>query len=496
MLRFLVIDDDPADASLAALVLSQAFPDARVEVAGDALEYQALLLAGEPTVAVVERQLAWGNGLGVMARIHRQYPRCVLFLLGRSPSDELGARFVEGGGAGYLSKTSAGYLELPRAVRAALDQRPSEAAGLPWSGFADSLPLGLLSITAEGLIQEANATVANLLGLPVWSDFKGRELTTLLQEDVLPPGFFEGPGPNFVERKWDLGLAGDQCRRLRLRMWRHDDSGQRVSRWLALLEALPQAVPEPVEAPVPSPMTDSGCEEAEQLLYAVSHDLQEPLHMISRHAGLLAAGYRAKLGPEGARLVENLGSSADRMQAMIDAILEYSRIGGRPPPMSKVDMEKVLDEVLSNLKVSLNEAAATVHRAPMPSLPGEYRQLVQLFQNLVGNALKFRGSRALHITLGVKDAGTDWLLAVKDNGIGIDPALQDRVFGMFQRLHTQEEYPGQGIGLALCKRIVEHHHGRIWIRSDNGEGTTVYLTLPKGDGTVMDSGNSGAGRVV
>lgn len=224
---------------------------------------------------------------------------------------------------------------------------------------------------------------------------------------------------------------------------------------------------------------DSSRAELEQLAYAVSHDLQEPLHVLSRHAHILAERYAKRLDAEGERFLGNLVGSSDRMQAMLDGILEYARAGREGRALAPVDFNRALEEALENLRARIEETGADVRHTTLPVLPGEYRQVVQLFQNLVGNALKFRGTEAPRVIVGARERESDWRFAVKDNGIGIDPKFQQRIFGMFQRLHTAEEYPGTGVGLALCKRIVERHGGEIWVHSTPGEGATFFFTIPK-----------------
>ena len=201
--------------------------------------------------------------------------------------------------------------------------------------------------------------------------------------------------------------------------------------------------------------------------------------MLSRHAHILAERYAKRLDAEGERFLGNLVGSSDRMQARLDGILEYARAGREGRALAPVDFNRALEEALENLRARIEETGADVRHTTLPVLPGEYRQVVQLFQNLVGNALKFRGTEAPRVIVGARERESDWRFAVKDNGIGIDPKFQQRIFGMFQRLHTAEEYPGTGVGLALCKRIVERHGGEIWVHSTPGEGATFFFTIPK-----------------
>lgn len=481
--RFLLVDDDPSDLALTLLVLRQAFPHALVEGDADPLSLSQRLEQGDFAVLVTERNLGWGAGLEVLRAARRRAPGCSLFLFSREPAGNLGPELLDLGLSGYLVKDSAGYVALPEAVRAALAQPrqalPETAAG-QWDGVVERLPLGVFSVSLEGTIIRASQAVSKLLGLPLWSELVGRDIRNLFPQDTMGVSWeqLRAGDRKSISGELPLSGAGQGGARVRVRCWREAAGAGAGDVWHGLIERIDA---EDVSASGPPSGTDAWSTggECEQLVYAISHDLQEPLQIVNRHAHLLLERHAGALGDDAGRLVRNLGASADRMQSMIDSILEYSRIDRQQSPMPVVNLEQVLDEALSIMQLTLQEADATLHRNPMPSLPGNRRQLVQLFQNLIGNAVKFRSERALHITVGVRDTGSQWTFAVKDNGIGIHERFHDRIFSMFQRLHTQEEYPGSGIGLALCKRIVEHHGGRIWVRSATGEGTTVYFTIPK-----------------
>jgi light-regulated signal transduction histidine kinase (bacteriophytochrome) len=167
------------------------------------------------------------------------------------------------------------------------------------------------------------------------------------------------------------------------------------------------------------------------------------------------------------------------MQSLITALLELSQVSSSDRPPSPVDAGAALDAALDNLGAAIEEGGAEVSHGPLPIVMADATQLTQLFQNLIGNAIKFRGDRRPEIRVEAVARGDEWLLSIRDNGIGIAAAHRDRIFGIFQRLHTREEYPGTGIGLAVCKKIVERSGGRIWVESTPGEGTTFYFTFPR-----------------
>jgi PAS domain S-box-containing protein len=215
--------------------------------------------------------------------------------------------------------------------------------------------------------------------------------------------------------------------------------------------------------------------------YAASHELQEPLRMVSSYVQLLARRYQDKLDSDAAEFIGFALEGADRMKKLIDNLLEYSRIGTHGKGFTKTDCNQVVRQALDNLQIEIKESGAQVAAERLPELLADETQLIALFQNLVGNAVKFRGKQAPQVSIRAEAREADWVFAVQDNGIGLDPRDAERVFDVFQRLHTREEYPGTGIGLSLCKRIVERHGGKIWVKSQSDRGATFYFTLPNGE---------------
>ena len=215
------------------------------------------------------------------------------------------------------------------------------------------------------------------------------------------------------------------------------------------------------------------------MVYAISHDLQEPLQIFSRQTSLLDEHYMQQLDDNGQSLITNMGRVARHMQSMLDALLDYYRIDNPLAEIEKIDVSQSIKAVLSMLDSALQEIGASVEIGKLPHLYLNKGQMIQLFQNLLGNAMKFRGKQPLNIKIEAQNTSLAWLFSVRDNGIGIEKDALDRIFNMFQRLHTQEEYPGNGMGLALCKRIIEQHGGKIWARSKPNRGTIIYFTIPK-----------------
>ncbi len=219
-------------------------------------------------------------------------------------------------------------------------------------------------------------------------------------------------------------------------------------------------------------------QELQQFAFVASHDLQEPLRAISGFCQLLGQRYEGKLDAEADEFITYIVDGTMRMQNLIRGLLEYSRIGSDERPLKLTDCESVVNEVLNNLKTPIEESGTTVRCSGLQSVMADRAQMVQLFQNLISNAVKYRSKKPPTIDIKAEAKNGDWVFSVRDNGIGIDPQQVDRVFTIFQRLHTPEEYPGNGMGLAICKKIVTRHHGRIWIESKPGKGSTFFFTLP------------------
>jgi PAS domain S-box-containing protein len=218
--------------------------------------------------------------------------------------------------------------------------------------------------------------------------------------------------------------------------------------------------------------------ELQQFAHVASHDLQEPLRMVSSYLQLLEQRYQGQLDEAASEYIAFAVDGAARMQALIRDLLAYSRVGTHGEPFEPTDCQVVLEQVLRDLQVTIEKSGAVITHDPLPVVRGDATQLGQLLQNLIGNALKFRGQRPPEIHVGVERRGNEWVFVVRDNGIGIEAQYFERIFLVFQRLHTQAEYPGTGIGLAVCKRIVERHGGRTWVESEPGQGATFYFTLP------------------
>ena len=215
----------------------------------------------------------------------------------------------------------------------------------------------------------------------------------------------------------------------------------------------------------------------QQFAYVASHDLQEPLRMVSSYTQLIARRYKGKLDADADEFIAFAVDGANRMQRLILDLLAYSRVNTAGRQFEPTAMETVLKAALNNLTNAVKESQAIITHDPLPAVMGDDKQLAQLFQNLLSNAVKFGGAQPPRIHISAKQTDGEWLFSVRDHGIGLDPQYADRIFVIFQRLHTREEYPGTGIGLAICKKIIERHGGHMWVESELGKGATFYFTL-------------------
>ena len=219
-------------------------------------------------------------------------------------------------------------------------------------------------------------------------------------------------------------------------------------------------------------------EQLEQFAYVASHDLQEPLRSISGYIQLLERKYQGQLDDKADHYIERTLAASDRMKALIQGLLSFSRVGTNSQPFALTPLQDVLDIAVDNLHGVIEETKTVIHSPELPQVFADKNQLVQLFQNMIGNAIKFRGDEKSEISISYSQSNGKYKISVHDNGIGIEPEFRDRIFQIFQRLHSRSEYQGTGIGLAICKKIVERHGGEIWVESNGGKGSVFNFTIP------------------
>ncbi len=223
-------------------------------------------------------------------------------------------------------------------------------------------------------------------------------------------------------------------------------------------------------------------DELQQFAYVASHDLQEPLRMVASYTQLLAKRYKGRLDSDADEFIAFAVDGCNRMQGLIQDLLAYSRAGTNGKALREISGEDALKEALTNLRTTIEESGAVVTHDSLPAITTDDTQLAQVFQNLVGNAIKYRSAEVPHVHVSAtKNGGNEWIFSVRDNGLGIDPQYFERIFVLFQRLHGRNEFEGTGIGLAICKKILERLGGRIWVESQPEKGSTFYFALPERD---------------
>ena len=217
----------------------------------------------------------------------------------------------------------------------------------------------------------------------------------------------------------------------------------------------------------------------ERFAYVASHDLQEPLRMVTSFLQLLNKRYKDKLDQKAHEYINYAVDGAERMKKLILDLLEYSRVNSSQIEKEEVDLDEIIEDVRFMYKKTLHDTSGVINSTTFPVVKGNKTQISQLFQNLIGNALKYRGDEPPVVSISWEEDNKYYKFAITDNGIGIDPKFYNKIFVIFQRLHNREQYSGTGIGLAICKKIIDKHGGKIWVSSATGQGSTFYFTLPK-----------------
>jgi len=477
--RVLVVDGNNDDRALSVFLLTKALAGAEVVEVPNALVFAERLTRGDFAAVVTEFRLDWGDGFQVLDAVRSLRPACPVIFFTAHGSEAVAADGLRRGLAGYVIKGSAGFLALAETVRAAIGAAASshrlEELSRGLDRLTDELALGTFAATQQGTVAGASPALARMLGVAGVDAVGGRQVSAFFQD----PKARQQVADTLARGEVIRGFEAEGRREdgtpvwLRLAAWPvADGSGfgyQGVLEDVTARRAAERELAERASA------LSRSSDELQEVAYAISHDLQEPLQLIARYTRLLA---KSPAGKDAERYTGTIQQCADRMQTMIDDVLAYARVGTRGKPFAPVDFGEALKKATANLKAAVEESGGEVICEAMPTLDADGAQVVQLFQNLIGNALKFHRSEP-HVKVLAIDEGEAWTFAVADNGIGIPPQHLERIFGMFQRLHTASEYPGTGIGLAICKRIVERHGGKIWAVSEPGKGSTFFFTVPK-----------------
>lgn len=462
--RALIVAVDPDTRFLAATVLRDAVSGIRISEASDAVAFTAALDLPDLRVAVVARDLKWADGLELIKLLHHRHPACATILVGAMPAD---LTDPEQQPDAFLSDGTAGMARIGQVAVRTMERRgrmPRAALGAP---ALDALPVAVLELAADERVLSANARAMSLLGTDSASALAGKAFTDLIS----------------------LGEGGQ-------------DSVSLVSRAAATEDGLRVTVLPVHGLPVECrllvrPRTADGVlggfvvsllpssaqtgNDTSSLLYAVSHDLQQPLATTARTAQMLSDKLKAQgtLGGDEERMLRRILSGTGRMEALMTGLMDYVRTGQNPLKRETFELASACEEAVQSLQGRLEEAKALVRWRDLPRIRASRPEMVRLLENLLANAIKFRGPDRPVIDISCADRQGSWVLAVKDNGLGVDPGDAQRIFQPFHRLHTESEYPGTGIGLAICRQICERHGGRIWVTPNPDRGSTFFATISK-----------------
>jgi PAS domain S-box-containing protein len=412
------------------------------------------------------------------------------FLIFQAPENALDSILINVSSPDLFARTAfvmsclAGGILVSRLLRRQLESAAAlEASEARYRRLHQTMRDAFVQMDMTGRIVDANDAFQQMLG------HEKKALLSMKEADLTPPRWRASIAKIVSEQVLPLGrsevfekeyLRADGSRfPAELRTFLiTDDSGNPIGMW-SIVRDVTQRKQAEMEREAAIKALKRSNEDLKQFAYVASHDLQEPLRMVASYTQLLAERYEDQLDQKAHKFIHYAVDGAQRMQILIRDLLAFSRVETRAQAFKPLDSHHVLCGAMANLKTLINETGALVTSGDLPIVQADESQLTQLFQNLISNGIKFRQpSTTPSIHISAQRVENRWRLAVQDNGIGIDSKYKERVFVIFQRLHTRDEYPGTGIGLAICKRIVHRHGGRIWFESSPGKGTTFYFTLP------------------
>ncbi len=473
------MDDKPYDGDLAALVLQHHMPHAEVTVIDDAIEFAEHLALGEFNLVITERHLGWAEGNRILDSIKRLYPQCPVIFFSAEKSPPSHSETGQNQPDDQIKKGSAGFLHLPISVNQLLHPRKTvDEAEILTKPLVDRLPVGVFSLSREGRLNCLNSSCGNIFRLTAQEKQDGVLLQDLLADDIARSRISSVLQHEKAVSDLDVQLRateeGSSCW-IRLNLWPTEDAEDDKDYFEGSVTDISSFKDTVTSLSRNAAELSRSNADLEKFAYVTSHDLQEPLSYISRYAQLLHE--RDDLDDDADRFTAHILDSSRRLQSMVDDILEYSRVGTQGEDFDPVDFGELADAAAKSLDKSFKELHAVYKRGELPVLRADGRQIKQLFRNLFSNALKFHGDRPPRILVSAKEKPQHWEFAVQDNGIGLEKKDRKRIFDMFQRLHTSDQYPGTGIGLAICRSIVERHGGTIRVKSIPGKGSIFIFTI-------------------
>ncbi len=348
---------------------------------------------------------------------------------------------------------------------------------------------GIILVNIEGRITEANEVLVKMLG------YTKKEILQLSYQELTPPEWAESDKvkvKQLHEHGYIKNYEKEYYRKngirvpIDLSVWLiKNTDGNRIGMWGIVRDITERKKTEEKLKTINKHLQhrtldlEGSNKELEQFAYVASHDLQEPLRMISSYTQLLAQRYKTQLDEDARDFLKFAMDGANRMQKLINDLLTYSRLGTRGKPLKPIDCHTVLGQTLANLRKVIQDNHALVTNDDLPTVMADEAQLVQLFQNFISNAIRFHSKKQPRIHISAEEKDEEWIFSIQDNGIGIESEFKDRIFVIFQKLHSKEKYPGTGMGLAICRKIAERHGGRIWFDSVPDKGSIFYFAIPK-----------------
>ncbi|SRR5579884_50819 len=489
MLRILMLEDAPADAALIERELRKAkfrFAAKRVETREDFIRE---LQAFSPDLILSDYSLPSFDGFSAMALAKQLAPLTPFIIVTGSLDEETAVECIKNGAADYVIKER--VVRLGPAIESALEKKRAREAKEQaeerlhrseetFRGIVEAAAEGIWITNQEGKTTFVNQTMADMLGYSLQETMERRIWSFVSEEDR------ESFRSKLLARR-RTGAERYDVRFVRKdgsELWAivsaspmFDNKGQFAGS-LKMVTDITERKRSEKELAAKAEQLARYNAELERFAYVSAHDLQEPLRTVASFTQLLAQRYQGQLDEDGKRFIQLAVAGCARMRQLIEDLLAYSRVARRPAEFALTDCQAICARAIEGLRAAIEESAAVVTYGPLPALLADPARLSQLFSNLIGNALKFRAEQPPHVHISADRKGSEWLFAVRDNGIGIDPAHAEKIFEIFQRLHGKQQYPGTGVGLALCKMIVQSHGGRIWVESQPGQGATFYFTLP------------------
>lgn len=489
VLRILMLEDVAADAGMIERELRKAklaFWAKRVETRED---FVRELQTFGPDLILSDYSLPSFDGLAAMGLARQLVPATPFIIVTGSLDEETAVECLKNGAVDYVIKEH--LARLGPAVESALErkrareeqQRTEEKLHRSEETFrriVQTASEGIWVVDVEGGTSFVNRRMADMLGFTV-AEMLGRPMLDFLGDEgreVLASQLRECRQGS--TKKYDIQLR----RKDGAALWAmvsagptSDSRGQFTGSLQMVTDITDRKRAEEELAEKAQELARYNAE-LEQFAHVAAHDLQEPLRTVASFTQLLAQRYRGHLDAEADKFIDLIVGGARRMRQLIDGLLSYSRVTRQEAAWGLADSEAIFRQSLDSLRQSVEESRVELTHDPLPTLLADPLRLQQLFEHLLGNALKFRGPDPLRVHVSARREGPEWIFSVRDNGIGIDPHHFEQIFQIFERLHGNEQYPGTGIGLAICKRIVESLHGRIWVESEPGNGATFCFALP------------------